>query len=182
MAADHLPSGSLLLMTADTHNETPWRDRLVLIPDDAGKYSWTTSEYVTHFVRSMPAKLQIVVLRDTYPLKVSGQQEAIYWVRGPNNGSRLTLGPTGWLAHRTRRHFLQEYKIPERESLRLAKPALVRKVQREKKKRRGRTRPARQNVIDRIYPTSTQSRYETMSNTIVQLRRPFCCGRMNPAL
>ena len=69
---DNLPSGSLLLMTADTHNGTPWRDRIVLIADDAGKYSWTTSEYVTHFGRSMPAKLQIVVQRDTYRLKVSG--------------------------------------------------------------------------------------------------------------
>jgi len=69
---DNLPSGSLLLMIADTHNGTPWRDRIVLIAD-AGKYSWTTSEYVTHFVRSMPAKLQIVVLRDTYPLRVGDQ-------------------------------------------------------------------------------------------------------------
>lgn len=68
---DNLPSGSLLLTTADTHNGTPWRDRIVLIADDAGKYSWTTSEYVIHFVRSLPAKLQIVVLRDTYALKVS---------------------------------------------------------------------------------------------------------------
>jgi hypothetical protein len=56
---DNLPSGSLLLMTADTHNGTPWRDRIVLIADDAGKYSWATSEYVTHFGRSMPAKLQL---------------------------------------------------------------------------------------------------------------------------
>jgi hypothetical protein len=46
-------------MTADTHNGTPWRDRIVLIADDAGKYSWATSEYVTHFGRSMPAKLQL---------------------------------------------------------------------------------------------------------------------------
>jgi len=70
---DNLPSGSLLLMIADTHNGTPWRDRILLVADDAGKYSWTTSEYVTHFVRSLPAELQIVVLRDTYPLKVSGR-------------------------------------------------------------------------------------------------------------
>jgi len=70
---DNLASGSLLLMIADTHNGTPWRDRIVLIADDAGKYSWTTSEYVAHFVRSMPAKLQTVVLRDTYPLRVGGQ-------------------------------------------------------------------------------------------------------------
>jgi hypothetical protein len=69
---DSLPSGSLLLMIADTHNGTPWRDRIVLVADDAGKYSWSTSEYVTHYVGSMPGKLKIVILRETYPLKVSG--------------------------------------------------------------------------------------------------------------
>jgi hypothetical protein len=68
----NLPLGSLLLIIADKHNDTLWRDRIALIADDAGKYSWTTSEYVTHFVRSMPAKLHVVVLRDTYPLKVDG--------------------------------------------------------------------------------------------------------------
>jgi hypothetical protein len=70
---DNLPLGSLLLVIADKHNGTPWRDRITLVADDAGKYSWTTSEYVTHFVRSTPAKLHVVVLRDTYPLKVAGQ-------------------------------------------------------------------------------------------------------------
>jgi hypothetical protein len=70
---DNLGPGFLLLMTADAHNGTPWRDRIILISDDAKRYSWTTSEYVTHFVRSMPAKLHVVVLRDTYPLKVAGQ-------------------------------------------------------------------------------------------------------------
>lgn len=70
----NLSPGSLLLMIADTHNGTPWRDRIVLIADEAGKYSWTTSEYVTHFVRSMPAKLNIVVLKDTYALKVADQE------------------------------------------------------------------------------------------------------------
>jgi hypothetical protein len=67
---DILPPASLLLMIADTHNGTPWRDRIVLVADDVGKYSWTTSEYVTHFVHSMSPKLHIVVLRHTYPLKV----------------------------------------------------------------------------------------------------------------
>jgi hypothetical protein len=57
-------------MIADTHNGTRWRDRIVLVADDAGKYSWTTSEYVTRYVRSKPAKLHIVVLRDTYSFKV----------------------------------------------------------------------------------------------------------------
>jgi hypothetical protein len=66
-----LPLGSLLLMIADKHNGTSWRDRILLIADDAGKYSWTTSEYVTHFVRSIPAKLRVVVLRDTYSLKIA---------------------------------------------------------------------------------------------------------------
>jgi len=70
---DNLPLGSLLLMIADKHNGTPWRDRIALIADDAGKYTGTTSEYVSHFVRSMPAKLHVVVLRDTYPLKIARQ-------------------------------------------------------------------------------------------------------------
>jgi hypothetical protein len=61
-------------MIADTHNGTPWRDRIILIADDATKNSQTTSEYVTHFVRSMPAKLNTVVLRDTYSLKVAAQE------------------------------------------------------------------------------------------------------------
>jgi len=69
----HLPAGSLPLVIADKHNGTPWRDRILLIADDAGKYSWTTSEYVTHFVRSMPAELHVVVLRETYPLKIASQ-------------------------------------------------------------------------------------------------------------
>jgi hypothetical protein len=71
---DNLPPASLLLMIADTHNGTPWRDRIILVADDATKNSWTTSEYVTHFVRSMPAKLNTVVLRDTHPLKVAGKE------------------------------------------------------------------------------------------------------------
>jgi hypothetical protein len=70
----NLPPGSLLLMIADTHNGTPWCDRIVLIADDARKYSWTTSKYVTHLVRSMPASLNIVMLRDTYLINVSGQE------------------------------------------------------------------------------------------------------------
>ena len=69
----HLPPGSLPLVAADKNNGTPWRDRVLLIADDGGKYSWTTSEYVTHFVRSMPAKLHIVLLRETYLLKIAGQ-------------------------------------------------------------------------------------------------------------
>jgi hypothetical protein len=71
---DSLPPGSLLLMIADMHNGTPWRDRIILIADDATKNSGTTSDYVTHFVRSMPAKLNTIVLRDTYPLKIAGQE------------------------------------------------------------------------------------------------------------
>jgi len=70
----NLPLGSLLLMIADTHNGTPWRDRIILIADDATGKSWTTSEYVTHFVGSMPPRLNVVVLRDTYPLKVASQE------------------------------------------------------------------------------------------------------------
>jgi hypothetical protein len=70
---DIFPSGSLLMMVADKHNGTPWRDRIMLVADDARKYSWTTSEYVTHLVRSMPAQRHVVVLRDTYPLKIAGQ-------------------------------------------------------------------------------------------------------------
>ena len=71
---DNLPSGSLLLMIADTHTGTPWRDRIILIADDATKNSQTNSEYVAHFVRSMPATLNTVVLRDTYSLKVAAQE------------------------------------------------------------------------------------------------------------
>ena len=67
----HLPPGSLLLVIAD--KGTPWRDRILLITDDADKYSWTTSEYVSHFVRSMPAEQHIVMLRETYLLKIAGQ-------------------------------------------------------------------------------------------------------------
>ena len=70
---DHLPPGSLPLLVADKHNGTPWRDRILLVADDAEKYSWTTSEYVTHFVRSMPAKRHVILLRETYPLKIAGQ-------------------------------------------------------------------------------------------------------------
>jgi hypothetical protein len=70
---DSLPAGAVVLVIADKHNGTPWRDRIVLVADDAGKYSWTTSEYVTHFVRSMPANRHIVLLRETYPLKIAGQ-------------------------------------------------------------------------------------------------------------
>jgi hypothetical protein len=69
----HLPPGSLLLVIADKHNGTPWRDRILLVADDAEEYSWTTSEYVTHFVRSMPARLHVVLLRQTYLLKIAGQ-------------------------------------------------------------------------------------------------------------
>jgi hypothetical protein len=34
---DSLPHGSLLLMIADTHNGTPWRDRITLVADDTEK-------------------------------------------------------------------------------------------------------------------------------------------------
>jgi hypothetical protein len=69
---DNLPAGSLLLMTADKHTGTPWRDRVLLAAADPGKYSWTTSEYATHFVRSIPAKSHVVVRHETYPLKIAG--------------------------------------------------------------------------------------------------------------
>lgn len=68
---DKLPAGSLL-MIADKHNGTPWRDRMLMAADNAAKYSWTTSEYASHVVRSLPGK-RVVVLRETYPLKVAGQ-------------------------------------------------------------------------------------------------------------
>ena len=71
---DNLPTGSLLLMIADTHNGTPWRDRIILVADDAKNYSWNAPEYVTHFVRAFPAKLNVIVLRDTYPLKIAGRE------------------------------------------------------------------------------------------------------------
>lgn len=44
----------------------------MLAADNAGKYSWTTSQYVTHFVRSMPDDLHVVVRHDTYPLRIAG--------------------------------------------------------------------------------------------------------------
>jgi hypothetical protein len=67
----NLPLGSFVLTIADKHNGTPWRDRIVLA--DSGQYSGTISDYVTHFVRSMPAELHVVVLRDMRRLKVAGQ-------------------------------------------------------------------------------------------------------------
>ncbi len=67
----NLPLGAFILTIADKHNGTPWRDRIVLA--NTGEYSGTISNYVTHFVRSMPTELHVVVLRDTRPLKVAGQ-------------------------------------------------------------------------------------------------------------
>jgi|GEM_PF-3001200 len=68
---DNLPLAAFILTIADKHNGTPWRDRIVLA--NTGQYSGTTADYVTHFVRSMPAELHVVVLRDTRSLKVAGQ-------------------------------------------------------------------------------------------------------------
>jgi hypothetical protein len=65
---DNLPLGAFILAISDKHNGTPWRDRIV--PADSGKYSGATSDYVTHFARSMP---NIVVLRETRSFKVTGR-------------------------------------------------------------------------------------------------------------
>lgn len=66
-----LPPGSFILTVADRHNGTPWRDRILLA--DSGQYSGAISDYVTHFIRSMPDDLHVVVLRDTRRFKVAGQ-------------------------------------------------------------------------------------------------------------
>jgi hypothetical protein len=68
---DNLSLGSFILTIADRHNGTPWRDRIVLA--NTGQYSGMISEYATHFVRSMPAELHVVVLRDTRRFKVADQ-------------------------------------------------------------------------------------------------------------
>jgi hypothetical protein len=68
---DKTPLGSFILTIADKHNGTPWRDRILLA--DSGQYSGTISDYVTRFIRSMPAELHVVVLRDTRRLKVAGR-------------------------------------------------------------------------------------------------------------
>ena len=70
---DNLPQGSLLLMIADEHNGTPWRDRVTLVADDTRKYSWNTSEYVTHFIGS-PTKPHVVVRRNPYRFHIAGQE------------------------------------------------------------------------------------------------------------
>jgi hypothetical protein len=70
---DNLPHGSLLLMIADTHNGTPWRDRVTLVADDTRKYSWNTSEYVSHFIAS-PPKMHVVVRRNAYRFDIAGQE------------------------------------------------------------------------------------------------------------
>jgi hypothetical protein len=69
---DNLPHESLLLMIADKHNGTPWRDRVTLVADDTRKYSWNISEYVTHFIGSTP-KIHVVVRRHAYRFDIAGQ-------------------------------------------------------------------------------------------------------------
>jgi hypothetical protein len=69
---DNLPLAQSILMMADKHNGTPWRDRIVLAAD-TGKYSGTIADYVTHFAHSMEAYVPTVVLRDTYRLRLADQ-------------------------------------------------------------------------------------------------------------
>ena len=70
---DNLPLGNSILMEADKHNGTPSRDRIVLAADK-GKYSGTVADYVTHFAHSMEPYVPTVVLRDTYRLRIAGQE------------------------------------------------------------------------------------------------------------
>lgn len=69
---DNVPLGNSILMAADKHNGTPWRDRIVLAAD-TGKYSGTIADYVTHFAHSMEPYVPTVVLRDTYRFRIADQ-------------------------------------------------------------------------------------------------------------
>jgi len=71
---DRMQTGSLLLMIADQHTGRPLRDRVIMVADDAARYTWTTKEYVTKYVRAKPQRLNVTVLREAYPIQVAGQE------------------------------------------------------------------------------------------------------------
>jgi hypothetical protein len=47
---------------------------VILVADDAEKYSWTTKEYVTKYVHAKPRTLNVIVLRDAYSVGGAGQE------------------------------------------------------------------------------------------------------------
>jgi hypothetical protein len=71
---ERLPAGSVLLMIADQRTGRPWRNRIILLADDARKYTRTTKEYAAKIVRAMPSKLNVIILRDAYSVAVGGHE------------------------------------------------------------------------------------------------------------
>lgn len=61
-------------MIADQLTATPLRNRVIMVADDAGPYSWSTKEYVVHYVGAKPRKLNVIVVRQAYPIRVRGQE------------------------------------------------------------------------------------------------------------
>jgi hypothetical protein len=73
---DTLPGGSFLLLIADQHTGRPWKNRLLLVADDARKYrsDLTTSEYVAKYIRAKKRDLHAEILRDGYRLEIAGKE------------------------------------------------------------------------------------------------------------
>ena len=73
-ADDSMSGANVLLMVADQHTDRPWKNRLVMVATDAAQFAWTTEKFVAEFVTKIPAKLHVVVRRDTYRLEVGGEE------------------------------------------------------------------------------------------------------------
>jgi hypothetical protein len=71
-----LPAGSFRLLIADQHTGRPWKNRLVLIADEAKKYksSIATEEYVSNFVAGMPRSLHVEIVHRTHLIEIAGRQ------------------------------------------------------------------------------------------------------------
>jgi hypothetical protein len=74
--ANTLPAGSSPLLIADQHTGRPWKNRLVLIADNARKYksSLATEEYVSNFVAAMPPNLHVEIEHHTHLIEIAGGQ------------------------------------------------------------------------------------------------------------
>jgi hypothetical protein len=74
--ANTLPAGSFPLLIADQHTGRPWKNRLVLIADEARKYksSMATEEYVSNFVAGMPRSLHVEIVHRTHLIEIAGRQ------------------------------------------------------------------------------------------------------------
>jgi hypothetical protein len=72
---DTLPGGSFLLMVADQHTGRPWKNRVLLVADDAKKYpKLTTAEYVAKYVKAKSQRLHAEMLQDGYRFEIAGKE------------------------------------------------------------------------------------------------------------